>query len=179
MELIQHPNKEVELWFKRLMLPFAGTALILQSKCWVCGASASEDHHLVPRSYGGMNGPQVSLCGNCHSCLHEISFNTGLYELPTIGSTLSATKLAVEGKSDLRNTNQLAKIWALSYVVFRSRMLSKSNPEGKSTKVALTMSWLRKSRLETLSKSLKMSQEETIHHAIDSLYEMLIGKIDN
>jgi len=52
-------------------------------ECWVCGARFSdvnppgpanrEEHHIIPRQAGGVDGPQVSLCDMHHSKLHKIA----------------------------------------------------------------------------------------------------------
>ena len=46
--------------------------------CWVCnekfapkGTAQEEQHHIVPRAYGGSDGPIVSLCDTCHTRLHK------------------------------------------------------------------------------------------------------------
>jgi hypothetical protein len=46
--------------------------------CWVCNVRFSanvkeERHHIIPRAYGGVDGPQVSLCDSHHSALHAIA----------------------------------------------------------------------------------------------------------
>lgn len=172
---MKHKSEQIESWYRSIMLPFKGNAKLLQPRCWVCGASSTEDHHVVPRTYGGENGPQVSLCGNCHTCLHHISFMQGLFDLDTIISTIEATGKAVKGHTDIVGTEELARIWALSYTVYRSRFLCKDSPEGKNTKMALSMPWARKKRLEILAKSFGLSQVDTIHYLVDTTYERLIS----
>lgn len=44
--------------------------------CPFCGKPATENHHIVPRSQGGLKGPTVSVCGwgnatGCHGMLHK------------------------------------------------------------------------------------------------------------
>lgn len=41
--------------------------------CFVCNSTAavSNEHHIVPRSDGGTDGPTVILCPNCHTLLHN------------------------------------------------------------------------------------------------------------
>lgn len=53
--------------------------------CWVCGVdfippsdviehkppAKKHLHHVVPRAYGGTNGPMISICTNCHNIVHE------------------------------------------------------------------------------------------------------------
>lgn len=52
--------------------------------CWVCenqlmdGSVGSadhlrEEHHIIPKAYGGADGPTVSLCASHHSLLHLIA----------------------------------------------------------------------------------------------------------
>ena len=58
---------------------------IFSDHCWACGArfvtadppgTANEErHHIVPRAFGGENGPQVSLCDSCHSKVHKLALN--------------------------------------------------------------------------------------------------------
>lgn len=52
-----------------------GTDLI-GDYCVVCGHTATDRHHVVPRSQGGASGPRLSLCGfgntsGCHGEAHE------------------------------------------------------------------------------------------------------------
>ena len=40
--------------------------------CWVCGQTGGTHlHHVVPQAYGGRDGPQVSICGKCHTQVHS------------------------------------------------------------------------------------------------------------
>lgn len=46
--------------------------------CWVCGVNTSlELHHIIPCAYGGVDGPQISLCAVDHSLVHALSFKLG------------------------------------------------------------------------------------------------------
>lgn len=51
------------------------TSTLLLDRCWLCDAPKSatktEEHHLVPRCYGGEKGPTVTLCSSCHSRVHD------------------------------------------------------------------------------------------------------------
>lgn len=45
-------------------------------RCEFCGRPKGSDHHIVPRSQGGTNGPTISVCGygnesGCHGLLHS------------------------------------------------------------------------------------------------------------
>lgn len=53
--------------------------------CFECGATAIEDHHIIPESRGGTK--TVPLCGRCHDLVHDRAGNR----------TDSATILIAEG----------------------------------------------------------------------------------
>lgn len=47
-------------------------------RCWVCQTPFNhsvkcEEHHVIPRAYGGIDGPQVSLCDSHHTAAHQIA----------------------------------------------------------------------------------------------------------
>jgi hypothetical protein len=42
--------------------------------CYICGDKYGlHTHHIIPRAYGGTNGPTVTLCGGCHTLIHSIA----------------------------------------------------------------------------------------------------------
>ncbi|MDD7913775.1 HNH endonuclease [Polaribacter ponticola] len=43
------------------------------SKCFECGEEATEDHHIIPRVYGGTK--TIPLCSSCHMKVHGIKSN--------------------------------------------------------------------------------------------------------
>lgn len=59
------------------------TATLKLPYCWVCQLKLSDsgghpscvrnEHHIVPRAYGGEDGPTVSLCSADHDLLHVIA----------------------------------------------------------------------------------------------------------
>lgn len=59
------------------------TTSYVNDNCYVCGrrfidadppgTAIKELHHVVPRAFGGLNGPLVSLCDTCHSKVHKIA----------------------------------------------------------------------------------------------------------
>lgn len=59
-------------WQEQLM---HAPSLIL-TRCPFCGRTATNNHHIVPRSQGGTAGPMISVCGmgnasGCHGLLHQ------------------------------------------------------------------------------------------------------------
>ncbi len=49
--------------------------------CWICGCKfidtggtqMREEHHMVPRAYGGVDGPTVTLCDTHHTKMHRVA----------------------------------------------------------------------------------------------------------
>lgn len=54
---------------------------ILLDYCWICeckfvgfgGTEIRHDHHIVPRAYGGVDGPTVTICDTHHSKTHRLA----------------------------------------------------------------------------------------------------------
>jgi hypothetical protein len=54
---------------------------VILPHCFVCevkfvgegGTEQRHDHHIFPRAYGGVDGPEVSLCDGHHSAVHRIA----------------------------------------------------------------------------------------------------------
>lgn len=62
------------------------TGSITLDHCWLCGQSSSlEDHHVIPQSMGGQNGPTVTLCAVCHSAVHDLALSNAKSNLDASG----------------------------------------------------------------------------------------------
>ena len=53
-----------------------GAPSLIRTRCPFCGRHATNNHHIVPRSQGGMQGPVISVCGmgnacGCYGLLHQ------------------------------------------------------------------------------------------------------------
>lgn len=47
---------------------------IVLTHCWIClSPSSLHEHHIVPRAYGGSDGPTVTLCATCHNGIHHVA----------------------------------------------------------------------------------------------------------
>ena len=50
-------------------------------KCLICTVSVGvHEHHVVPRAYGGINGPVVPLCGTHHTLVHTLALKKNSLE---------------------------------------------------------------------------------------------------
>lgn len=51
--------------------------------CWICRQTLSDsggqptvkrhEHHVIPRAYGGSDGPTITLCSGDHSLMHDVA----------------------------------------------------------------------------------------------------------
>lgn len=83
----------------------------MNPKCEICGVTRGiHEHHVVPRAYGGINGPTVNLCGMHHTLIHTASLKkTKDRELEYAGHT----------------ETQIEKLRELVYIIRRARIMSK------------------------------------------------------
>lgn len=98
------------------------TEHMLLDYCWVCktkfGPSLKqEDHHIIPRAYGGIDGPQVSLCDSHHTALHEIALR--LYTKKPYFNLLT------------KDPEQNKKLLWLASCVYNARLLTENDPNKK------------------------------------------------
>lgn len=129
--------------------------------CWVCelkfGPSCKkEDHHLIPRAYGGVDGPQVSLCDSHHTALHNIALR--LYGKKPFTDLLT------------QKPAQDQKLLYLASVVCNARLATENDPNKKRVEVLSFKgdTFKKLKRLQTLHKNL--SRERLIVLAIDQMY---------
>lgn len=113
--------------------------------CWVCGRHfgpnlVAEDHHIIPRAYGGVDGPQVRLCSDHHTGLHEV------------GKRIYANK----PYHDLLSGNSLQdkKLVYLGTVACNARLATENDPN-KTMVVVLSLTNEHKKMLEDLKKVTK------------------------
>lgn len=47
---------------------------IILPHCWICTKRQGlNDHHVIPQAYGGVDGPQVTLCASHHTQVHTVA----------------------------------------------------------------------------------------------------------
>lgn len=96
--------------------------------CWVCerrfidskppGNATRNDHHIVPKAAGGVDGPQVSLCSDHHDTLHKIALR------------LAAKKPYFDLVSDETDA-QKKKLYWLATVAHNAFAATKNDPNKK------------------------------------------------
>lgn len=132
--------------------------------CWVCKKrfgpdTKKEDHHVIPRAYGGLDGPQVSLCDSHHTALHEIALK--LYSKKSYYQLL--TKDADVNK----------KLLYLASVVYNSRLATENDPNKKPLLIESvkkeTLNELKQLR-SVIPKSSRAKILEAAVHALHSRY---------
>lgn len=129
--------------------------------CWICntkfGPAVKEHrHHVIPRAYGGVDGPQVSLCDSHHSALHEIALK--LYTKKPYFKLLSTDP----------GINK--RLMYLASVAYNSRLLTENDPNKKPLLVESvhkeTIDKLK--RLKSIYKGA--SRAKLLEASVDALY---------
>jgi len=160
--------------------PIIGTLIL--NGCWICGLSSSlEEHHIVPRTYGGSLGPTITLCGICHTAIHNLSFKRKLFD-GMIAKNFDAIVSKLLGEfCDTWNmpTHQnkgeaVSRAYYLSSVIFKARLLTRKE-KNKPVKFNTTLPGAISFKLKLLARTYNLNQEEMVLAAIEELYDIKIG----
>lgn len=132
---------------------------LVLSYCWVCQTTDTsfEQHHLVPRCFGGENGPTVTLCESCHTIAHENAEN--IYH----GHPLTT----------YNEVEKTTRSHYLSRVIVNARLAVEASPTNKKYKFATTFNSSTHDKLVRLVSHYNSSQQKVIIYAINSLYAKL------
>lgn len=128
--------------------------------CWICnvpwGPNTKEHkHHVIPRAYGGTDGPQVSLCDSHHSALHEIALK--LYSKKPFNNLLTS------------NPEQDRKLLYLASVAYNSRIAVEHDPNKRRVEIIQFKQETFK-KLKHLQTIHKISREKLIELAIVQMH---------
>ncbi len=132
--------------------------------CWCCNAlfapkghAQKELHHIVPRAYGGVDGPMVSICDTCHTRVHKIAsciYSKQPYYAFTKGLDASVVKRLVY----------------LATCVANAKSATNNDPN-KKVVVVISFSGQDGQKIDKLKKVLNLSsREQVMKHALASLY---------
>jgi hypothetical protein len=149
--LIENYNFKKFLQIGNLMQNLNIKNLANLGSCWCCGNSEGlHEHHIIPQAYGGKNGPLVTLCGACHTNVHNtanehIRKNTDIKSLTpnTLTSTLSKTMLLCV------------------YIVKSHALIAKSKAR-QARKVTVNLTPLQSEQLDMLQTTLQCSSQEKV-----------------
>lgn len=83
-----------------------------KKQCWVCGRKdGMHSHHVIPRAYGGLDGPVVDLCGGHHTLIHTAALK----------KSNNARELEYNGHTE----EEKARLRELVKIIRRARVMSK------------------------------------------------------
>lgn len=142
------------------------------SFCWICQNTLSDSggephyvrnqHHVIPQAYGGVDGPQVSLCSSHHDLLHFI-----------------ALRLIVgNGYDDLTRGLSAAEFQRIMYLASRIRLASdySKNDPNKRVIVAFKLTNKLNRQLSEIAKFKKRSKEDIIRTLIEESHRHLFPR---
>lgn len=117
-----------------------------------------EEHHIIPRAYGGVDGPTVSLCEHHHATLHKMAVAMKANK-PYFQLTANHTPL------------QLRKLNYLATRVFEAEQLTRNDPN-KRNMLMLSLTPDRVKKIEDLKRVLPAarSREAVLFAALDALH---------
>ena len=112
----------------------------------------------MPRAYGGVDGPQVSLCTTCHTRIHKVA-GCLMRKLPYFELTQGL------------DSEQLKKTLYLATCIMNAESMARNDPN-KKTVVVLSLMGGETAKLDKLKKALAVpSREAVLKVALDSLYK--------
>lgn len=146
--------------------PSKHKASIVLSHCWICqarflgdgGTEPREDHHMIPRASGGVDGPTVTLCDSHHSKTHALA--TALkFSKPYFG--------ILRGES----TERSKKLLYLANLIHNADLATRNDPNKAATAV-LILNARHKNMVDMLKKIYPQakSREAILLLALEALY---------
>ena len=133
----------------------------IDGQCWVCGTTEGLcRHHVVPRAYGGENGPTVHLCGAHHTLIHDLALKA-----PTTREVLLRT--SSEGSDAM-----YSRLASLVGIIVRAKAATKHL--ARPLQIQHKFSTDRGQKLKELKVLIgKTSIGATLDALVDTLYSQL------
>lgn len=133
--------------------------------CFVCGVLFTtaggpanffeHQHHLVPRAFGGVDGPRISLCSPHHTAVHQIALK--LERAKPVNDLLTQD-----------STKDKKLLWLASIIVNAKAMTSED--PNKPMPIVFIANKETKEKLKQLKRIYKAPYGSLIQYAISSLY---------
>ena len=137
----------------------------MTERCVICKCASTilHRHHVIPRCYGGRDGAQVDMCGDCHTTLHAYALAILAFQ---------------------RNGKPIQNFWKTAEDEDRARPLvaqivkAAQNYEGpKEYKMMLTLDAETYNMLKFMKNNLAISSlEKTLASCIKLVYNMHHGE---
>lgn len=130
--------------------------------CYVCevkftdsgGPLKRHEHHIVPRAYGGSNGPLCSVCTNHHNLLHELA-------LSIIGGKSSVTESILDSIDGNNQVLIRSRLLYLATRIVRAYKLTKHDPN-KRGKVIITLTGEQHKKANMLKNDLGFKSMQSL-----------------
>lgn len=142
-----------------------------QPFCWACqkrfypeGDDPSvirNDHHVIPRAYGGTDGPTVALCSADHDLLHLIAQKIISGKAPEAQALLNRVPL-----SSQKRISYLASRVVIAYNAL-------NDDPNKSKSITLRMSGAVSTQLDRLAGFYSCSREKVLLRLLQQHYSSL------
>ena len=116
-----------------------------------------ERHHIIPRAFGGENGPVVDLCSSDHQLLHSVAL------------CMTSRKPFAQLISELNEMHKAAIMWFASRVA--AAYEATKNDPNKRVQITMILSAKQAARLDKVSKTLgQSSRTKTLELIINEAY---------
>lgn len=128
--------------------------------CWVCPSREGlNDHHVIPKAYGGVDGPQVTVCATHHTFIHTLSLKDP-----------STWKFSInEHTSCLKQRDKLEMLVGL---IYKARTATRNTKKPIQVSHKLTLD--RSSKLRDLKMLVGASSlTSTLDYCIDEIHRQL------
>lgn len=137
--------------------------------CIVCGSSEGlQEHHVIPRTYGGLNGPTVILCTKHHALVHSLAQadNEWLVRDKLIShyARLPKAEFELEGRVSKEGNDHLLQ---LASVIIRAKNSIKH--ESRRMTITHVLSPLRAEKFKRLRDSRGFTTGQFIDFLLDSV----------
>lgn len=135
--------------------------------CTICGCYSAtiHYHHCIPQAYGGVDGPVVPLCGNCHTILHA-NANAVLASVKT-----NSRKMFWQTPEQLEKATPLVKLIVES---------ARKTVVNKTFKMTVEMDSETYSMLKFLKKDFgTASLEDALKHCVKKTFSTVINVTEN
>lgn len=136
-------------------------------QCWCCPETNSiEEHHIIPQSYGGVNGPTAYVCAVCHGAVHDIA--TALYS-----DTMPPDREIIQAlKRDLVKANIcLTNVFILVKMILAARLAVLDDPNKSVVFMDRFPSATRRQLKDLRRVYPKLSQQKIVRLAIEQLHK--------